>query len=88
MFEKISLSKVPAFERLSKSKTMINFEIERHFSENYAISGVNLDNMEQVYNPLFSGYPSQITETRTRLVQRGMDVGFADRLALKYLKGL
>jgi len=65
---------------------MINQLISDQFEQQFAIEGVTLDNMEQVYNPFFSKQSPSISETRHRLIQLGMDVGFADRLAHKYLQ--
>lgn len=45
--------------------------------ERYGILGVQLDNLEQLYNPLLSGIGS-ITETRSYLIQKGMNAALAD----------
>lgn len=55
--------------------------------ERFGIKGVSLDNLEQIYNPLNSGFGS-LHATRTHLIQRGMTSDLADSLAKRYLNRL
>jgi len=48
---------------------------------------VTLDNIEQVYNPVYTGIAS-MSETRTFLIQKGMTEELADTLAKRYLNRL
>lgn len=55
--------------------------------ERFGIKGVNLDNIEQVYNPVNTGIAS-MSATRTFLIQKGMSEELADSLAKRYLNRL
>jgi hypothetical protein len=50
------------------------------FKDRYDISGVNIDTIDQVYNPVFSGIGS-MEKTREYLIKKGMSSAFADSLA-------
>lgn len=51
------------------------------------MSGINVENLEQLYNPLYTGIGS-MEETREFLIERGMTTALADNLAKEYLLNL
>ena len=74
-------------DRLKKTQESINQEASRAVLERFGIKGVNLDNIEQVYNPVNTGIAS-MSATRTFLIQKGMSEELADSLAKRYLNRL
>lgn len=74
-------------ERLKKTQEAINQEASRNVLERFGIKGVNLNNIEQVYNPVNTGIAS-MQDTRTFLIQKGMSEELADNLAKRYLNQL
>lgn len=74
-------------DRLKKTQESINQEASRAVLERFGIKGVNLDNIEQVYNPVKTGITS-MSATRTFLIQKGMSEELADSLAKRYLNRL
>jgi len=74
-------------DRLRKTQESINQEASRAVLERFGIKGVNLDNIEQVYNPVNTGIAS-MSATRTFLIQKGMSEELADSLAKRYLNRL
>ena len=53
--------------------------------QRFGLKGVTLDNLEQVYNPLVSGF-ANMAETRAFLIKRGgMTSQLADNLAKRYI---
>jgi hypothetical protein len=55
--------------------------------ERFGVKGVSLDNIEQLYNPHYSGIAS-MQATRTYLIKRGMTKDLADILAKRYINRL
>ena len=55
--------------------------------ERFGIRGVSLDNLEQLYNPMHSGFTS-LHATRTHLIKNGMTDDLADNLAKRYINRL
>lgn len=56
-----------AVDQVTKTTSSINAAAEAFVFERFGFKGVNLDNLEQVYNPLRSGN-SSLHETRTHLL--------------------
>ena len=62
----------------------MNEEAAAFVWERFGIKGVNLDTLEQVFNPLKSGNAS-LHATRTHLIKKGMTTEMADSLAKRYI---
>lgn len=75
------------FDRLKKTSLALNESAQSAILERFSIKGVNLDNIEQLYNPLNSGF-SKLHETRTHLIRQGMTAELADNLARRYINRL
>jgi len=58
--------------------------MEQIFYENYNIRGINVDNLEQVYNAHVTGL-GDMMQTRDHLISKGMSGSFADYLARRYI---
>jgi hypothetical protein len=56
-------------------------------TDRFGILGVQLNNLEDVYNPMLSGRGSML-DTRSHLIRKGMSSEFADSLAKKYINKL
>lgn len=55
--------------------------------ERFGFQGVQLDNLEDLFNPMCSGFGSML-DTRAYLLQKGMTSTFADNLAKRYITKL
>lgn len=73
-----------AVDQVTKTTSSINAATEAFVYERFGFKGVNLDNLEQIYNPLKSGN-SSLHATRSRLLQKGMTAELADSLARRYI---
>lgn len=79
------LTQVAIINRLQKTQLALNEESSRTMMERFGFKGISLDNIEDVFNPTFSGIGS-MSATRTHLIQRGMSEELADKLALRYIQ--
>lgn len=73
--------------RLEKTRLAINQQTSEWIAQRYGIFGVNMDNIEQVFNPTKSGFFS-MHQTRSHLIKNGMIASFADSLAKRYISML
>jgi hypothetical protein len=48
------------------------------------VKGINIDNIEELYNPSITGEADLISQ-RAKLIRQGMHAPTADRLALEYI---
>ena len=62
-----NLSEYSVFDRFKKTSLALNEEARASIIERFGITGVSLDNIEQLYNPIHSGFGS-IHETRSFLI--------------------
>ena len=62
----------------------MNEEVNRIMLTRFGLSDLSLDNIEQVFNPLVTGFTS-MAEARAHLIKRGMTAELADTLARKYI---
>lgn len=81
------LSKVSTFDRLRKTQTALNEEAAQIVLDRFGVKGVSLDNLEQVYNPLVSGFGT-MQAARAHLIKKGMTAELADKLAQRYISKL
>ena len=75
------------FEKLKKTTAYIDQLIENAFLTRFGIKGINYANLEQVYNPLVSGFGT-MQEARSHLLKNGMSQQFTDLLAARYIQRL
>lgn len=61
--------------------------IEHAFLTRFGIKGMNYANLEQVYNPLVSGFGT-MQDARSHLLKNGMTQQFTDLLAARYIRKL
>lgn len=59
-------------QRFQKTSLVLNELIGNMFRENYGIDGITYDNIEDVYNPLLTGFGS-LHQTHEYLMSQGMD---------------
>lgn len=83
----VDLAQVSTFDRLRKTQTALNEEAAQVVLDRFGIKGVTLDNLEQVYNPLISGFGT-MQAARTHLIKKGMTSELADTLAKRYIAKL
>ena len=69
--KEVHLGQLAAFSKLEKVSTVLNELASQIFEDRYDISGINMDNIDQVYNPLYSGICS-MEKTRELLIKKGM----------------
>lgn len=62
----------------------MNEETEKVVRERLGISGIKLDEIEEIYNPVRTGLGT-MTATRSYLIKKGMSSEFADSLAHQYI---
>ena len=65
----------------------MNEEAAAAVFERFGVKGINLDNLEQLYSPLKSGF-GQMHECRSHLIYKGMTPQLADHLAKRYISKL
>lgn len=82
-----TFSNFSVFERLRKTQAALNEEAAAAVFDRFGVKGINLDNLEQLYNPLNSGF-GQLHQARSHLLQRGMTPQLADHLAKRYIAKL
>lgn len=66
-----NLADTSIFDRLKKTSLALNQEAEGHILNKYDIKGISLDNLEQLYNSMYTGL-GNMQSTRTHLIKRGM----------------
>ena len=79
------LTQVSVIDRLQKTQLALNEEATRSIMERFGFKGINLDNIEDVFNPATSGLPT-MKATRTHLIQKGMSEELVDKLARRYIQ--
>ncbi|CDW78620.1 UNKNOWN [Stylonychia lemnae] len=87
VLENQKVKNYPDIKRAEKYFTIINQEIRKHVQERFNIKDIQLDNLEQLYNPLKTGISNMI-DNRAYLIKNGMSQQLADLLAKRYLNSL
>ena len=81
------ISSNPVIQRFEKTSTILNQSIGDIFREGYGIDGITYDNVEEVYNPLRTGFGS-LYETHHYLLSMGMKADMSQTLCRRYLNKL
>lgn len=80
-----ALTEVSVINRLQKTQLALNQEAQRALLHRFGFKGINLDNIEDVFNPANTGLPT-MKATRTYLIQKGMTEELVDKLARRYIQ--
>jgi hypothetical protein len=80
-----ALTEVSVINRLQKTQLALNQEAQRALLHRFGFKGINLDNIEDVFNPANTGLPT-MKATRTYLIQKGMAEELVDKLARRYIQ--
>ena len=81
-----ALTEVSVIDRLQKTQLALNQEAQRALLHRFGFKGgINLDNIEDVFNPANTGLPT-MKATRTYLIQKGMTEELVDKLARRYIQ--
>jgi hypothetical protein len=80
----VQLGTISTFDKLRKTTTALNELTSSIFLDRFGLAGITLDRLDQVYNPMVTGYGS-LEETRRFLISKSMTAAFADKLAETYI---
>ena len=83
--EKVSAN--PVIQRFEKTSKLLDELVGQAFRENFGIEGVSYENIEDVYDPLLSGFGS-LHQTHDFLLSQGMKAETSKMLCRKYLNKL
>jgi repressor of nif and glnA expression len=72
------------YDRILKVGEIYNNAVSSYVKSTFNISGVNLSNIHEIYNPLKSGKFDDLLNVRDHFVKQGMMIEEATRIAEQY----
>ena len=80
----LKLTESPLVQMALQSISAIKEQSASIIFDRYGVQGVSLTNLEELYNPMFTGIFS-MQDNRRNLIKHGMTAQFADQLAKRYI---
>lgn len=84
LLQDAELASTPLVNMAMNSLNAIRQYSAKVIYDRYAVSGVNITNLEELYNPMFTGIFDML-DNRQNLIKHGMTAQFADQLAKRYI---